>query len=196
MEPLKRAACSLTATPPSPAGAGGHETAAAATASTTPRSRSAVATAGKDVDDDGVWLRCSNVGLFTQADDLAQARLGTFYQVLDSTSGLEVRSSLFTYGNQGLQSPDTSSMVAVIVCFAGIVMPRHFNWMQGALATCSGYNLPLRPSPFCSTLYHYSYCYRPRLHGTKYIVDQPAAANSLPRMHAGHGRLPVHRVDC
>jgi hypothetical protein len=95
----------LTATPPSPAGAEGHETAAVATASTTPRNRSAAATAGEDVDDDGVWLRCSDVGLFTQADDLAQARLGTFYQVLDSASGLEVRSSPFIPGNQGLQSP-------------------------------------------------------------------------------------------
>jgi hypothetical protein len=38
-----------------------------------------------------VWLRYSEVGLFSQPDDLSQAKLGTFYQVLDAASGLEVR---------------------------------------------------------------------------------------------------------
>jgi hypothetical protein len=40
---------------------------------------------------DVVWLRYSDVGLFSQPDDLSQAKLGTFYQVLDAASGLEVR---------------------------------------------------------------------------------------------------------
>jgi hypothetical protein len=38
-----------------------------------------------------VWLRYSDVGLFSQPDDLSQTKLGTFYQVLDAASGLEVR---------------------------------------------------------------------------------------------------------
>jgi glucose dehydrogenase len=53
------------------------------------------AAAAKDGDDDIaghdiVWLRYSDVGLFSQPDDMSQAKLGTFYQVLDAASGLEV----------------------------------------------------------------------------------------------------------
>lgn len=62
-----------------------------AAAATGPGAAAAADTpAAADPDHESIWLRYSEVGLFTQADDLAQAKLGTFYQVLDAASGLEV----------------------------------------------------------------------------------------------------------
>lgn len=63
--------------------------------STTPAPAASTAAANEEGAEEGghgiVWLRYSEVGRFSQPDDLAQAKLGTFYQVLDAASGLEVR---------------------------------------------------------------------------------------------------------
>ncbi|WIA17366.1 hypothetical protein OEZ85_014227 [Tetradesmus obliquus] len=64
---------------------GSSSTTPAPAASTAAANEEDAAEAGHGI----VWLRYSEVGRFSQPDDLAQAKLGTFYQVLDAASGLE-----------------------------------------------------------------------------------------------------------